>query len=632
MSISRRSVVVLIALLALGAAAAYFLKARAPNERRVIVIGLDGADWQLFDKYIANGSMPNLARLVREGRSGALKSFDPRLSPLVWTTMMTGVSPLDHRILDFTRFNPVNGQREPITSDERVEKAVWEMANDNGRDVAVFGLWATHPAEPVRGRMISDRLFAFLRREDAPPGVVHPKQEETRVLEARAQVEREVSLPALQAYFPWLTAAEYESLEAQGNPYAHPATALRRILIETRLYHRLAIEAVRRAPPALSIVYFQGTDSIGHVFAAYAPPRQPEVDPADFERYSQVAEAYFREIDGLLGEYQALAASNGASLLIVSDHGFLWGEGRPTRSDGLARATAELWHRDDGIYVAWGPGIDPVATRGEGKVAQVASTILALLRLPRAAGIERPALADIKESDESRNYGGRTRASAVNTEASSAEALERLRALGYMDANEPASRPGSAGSGTRTAGSFNNEGVLLQSAGKLPQARAAFEEALKVDPRFPSAQYNLAGVLEQEGQSDRADALLLGAVRDGLGNGARRLEDIVVGAYQRGQSERGLRLLNGGIALKPDDVRLRMIRGRVRIRARDCAGALEDFDAVRKIAPTLAVAHGMTGTALMCLGRPAEARRAFERSLELDPSQARLREMLAASR
>ena len=77
-----------------------------PPAPRVIVVGLDAADWQMLDGYCADGTMPNLARLVREGRSGILNTFQPPLSPLIWTTMMTGTSPVQHRILDFTRFNP----------------------------------------------------------------------------------------------------------------------------------------------------------------------------------------------------------------------------------------------------------------------------------------------------------------------------------------------------------------------------------------------------------------------------------------------------------------------------------------------------------------------------------------------
>src|SRR5205807_7837341 len=85
--------------------------------RPVIFVGLDGADWQLLDDYMANGSMPNLNRLVANGAGGIIHTDYPPLSPLVWTTMMTGTGPLDHGILDFTRFNPYTHEKEPITSD-----------------------------------------------------------------------------------------------------------------------------------------------------------------------------------------------------------------------------------------------------------------------------------------------------------------------------------------------------------------------------------------------------------------------------------------------------------------------------------------------------------------------------------
>ncbi len=624
----------LLALGVVGAAALFFLRPGflQPPERRVIVVGLDAADWQLLDGYCADGTMPNLARLVREGRSGVLKSFQPPLSPLVWTTMMTGVSPLQHRILDFTRFNPKTGVREPITSDERLEKAVWEMANDHGRDVAVLGMWATHPAEPVRGLMISERLFAILKHEGTPPGVVHPAEEQARVVAERAKVEREVSLAAMQAYLPWLTKAEFEYLEGGGDPYLHPLTMLRRILIETRLYHRLALDWARRKKPALTIVYFEGTDSIGHVFAAFAPPPQPGIDPKDFERYQSVPRDYFREIDGMLGAYRALAEETGAALLIASDHGFLWHEGRP-RSSGIAGATAALWHREEGMYVLWGKGIQPDPAKGEGRVGQLAATIMGLLGLPRAAGTEEPALAGVAEVLPAQNYGPRTAKLLVPTDSGPAgDAVERLKALGYVGSNEPAARPEGAGSSTRTAGSFTNEGSLLLEGGKNAEAKAAFEQALRLDPKNAAAKYALASLLEKEGRSREADDLLLAALADGLGEGPERVEEIAIAAWRMGDVPRALRLLDAAVKTRPDEPRYRMTRGRVRIQNRDCQGALEDFDAARQAAPGLAAAHGLAGSALMCLGRPAEARRAFERSLELDPSQTRLRELLARDR
>src|SRR4029453_8947234 len=54
----------------------------------VLFVGLDGADWELLDDYMASGVMPNLAALAREGRTGVLATIHPPLSPLVWTPMM----------------------------------------------------------------------------------------------------------------------------------------------------------------------------------------------------------------------------------------------------------------------------------------------------------------------------------------------------------------------------------------------------------------------------------------------------------------------------------------------------------------------------------------------------------------
>jgi Flp pilus assembly protein TadD len=631
---SRRSLALGLAVVVAAAALVLLLRARRspPPGRSVIVVGLDGADWQLLDRYVEAGAMPELARLKREGRSGVLHSLVPALSPLVWTTIATGRSPLEHKILDFTRFHPVTGTREPITSDERRVKAIWEMVSERGRDVAVFGLWATHPAEPVRGLMVSDRLFSFQRTEaSAPAHVVHPDAETARIMALRAQVDGEVGLTALQAYLPWLQAAEYDALTARGNPYAHPATALRRVLVETRLYHHIASDWIRQKKPALAFVYLQGTDSIGHVFAPYAPPRQPSIDPADFERYSGVPEAYFREVDRLLGEYRALAAANGSALLLVSDHGFLWSEGRPPRPDSLARATAGLWHRQEGIYLLWGKGVEP-AGRGEARVGQVTATLLALLGLPRAKGVEGPALAGVAESGEELDYGPRRNVTvaAAETGGSASEELEKLKALGYVGAAESGTR--GTGKGTRTAGSYNNEGVMLREAGRPDQARAAFEEALKADPRNASSAHNLSVLLNDAGEKERADALLLQALADGLGDGTRIVLSAAMAFQQGGDAERASRLVDGAIERRPDDPHLRMVRGRALLEAKDCPGALQDLQVVRRQLPQMPLAHGLAGTALLCLGRTADARAALEESLRLDPSQARLREALARLR
>jgi len=202
--------------------------------RPVVFLGLDGADWDLLDQYMARGLMPNLQRLVSEGTTGRIRTIQPALSPLVWTTMMTGVSPLDHGILDFVQFDPATGEKEPIGSTERRMPAVWNMANTAGKTAGVFGLWATYPAESVHGLIVSDRLFTFLFKEQTPPErVVFPADQESWARDTLARAERETDYRALKAYLPWLQEPEYVRVADTANPYGNPISALRRILVET---------------------------------------------------------------------------------------------------------------------------------------------------------------------------------------------------------------------------------------------------------------------------------------------------------------------------------------------------------------------------------------------------------------
>ena len=613
----------------------------------MIFVGLDGADWELLDEYMASGAMPELARLVAEGRAGVLVTQQPPLSPLVWTTMMTGASPLEHGVLDFTRFNPQSGAKEPITAAERRVPAVWNMASQAGHRVAVFGMWATWPAETVDGLVVSDRLFSFQHQEASPPtGVVFPAAREEWARQALATVEREVDLGALRGYLPWLGEKEYDEALAGPDPYARPVSALRRILVETEVYHRLATDWIAREHPDLAVVYFQGTDAIGHVFAPYAPPRQPAISAADYDRYHQVPERYFRRVDRLLGDYRRLAEAAGADLAVASDHGFYWREGRPERLSSLAAATAGQWHRDEGIYLLWGPGVALAAGGagghpGRGAVAQVCATLLALLGLPPGLGVAGPPLPGTPAAAGSPaaapvDYRAHftptaTPSAAAGPAPGAGEELAKLRALGYVGSGEPAAAPGPpAGGSTRTPASFNNEGLILEAAGRRAEAEAAFERALALDPNLASANWNLSDLLHDDGRDPaRSDALLVRALAAGLPDGERQTVARAREYRQAGRLDACVRLLAAAVAARPDSAELRLFLGRYRVEAGDCAGARADFDAVIVRQPGNAVAYASRALARLCTGDRAGGEADLRRSLALDPDQPQVRRALA---
>jgi Flp pilus assembly protein TadD len=605
--------------------------------RPVIFVGLDGADWELLDEYAASGVMPNLAALVAEGAGGALETIQPPLSPLVWTTMMTGVSPLAHGILDFTRFNPQSGQKEPITSDERREPAIWNMASAAGKRVGVVGLWATYPAEPVNGLVVSDRLFSFLFEEkEPPPGVVFPASQEAGAREVLRRVEEGVGLADMRAFLPWLGEAEYRRHLTSEDPYGHPISALRRILVETRVYDELARSFFTSARPDLAIVYFEGTDTIGHVFAPYAPPRQAGIAVEDYERYHAVPDVYFRRVDALLGEYRRLAQAAGAILMIASDHGFAWRQGRPTRLSSFAISTAAKWHRKEGIYLLWGKGIVPAPGHPQrGRVTQVCATLLALLGLPSAGYMAGPPLpgapAPLTAHFDYRASFQPSSVALASHPRADAQAIEKLRALGYVGAGEALSAPEAAraAGARRTAGSYNNEGLILKDEGKPEEAIAAFENALRLDANLASALWNLSDLLfAQNRDLDRSDELLLRAFANGLPEGPRFVVGRAIGYQRANQVERSLKLMARAALARPDEPEVWLFQGRYRVEKGDCRGALRDFQKAVRLSPENPAAHASQGLARLCMGDRLGARESFERSLQLDPAQPKLLEYL----
>ncbi|MCX6551437.1 MAG: alkaline phosphatase family protein [Acidobacteria bacterium] len=610
---------------------------RAP----VIVVGLDAVDWDLLDPLIASRAMPNLAQLVREGDAGQLATLHPPLSPIVWTSMMTGADPVRHGVLDFVRLRPDTGDKEPITSSERKVPAIWNMASAAGKRVAVFGLWATYPAEPVNGLMVSDRMFTFLYSEAAPPeGVVYPRDSEAWAREVEARVSRQTDLAAVKAYLPWLTPAEYASATSDVDPYSHPVAGLRRILLETRIYHELATDWIRTRKPDLAIVYFQGTDSIGHVFAPFAPPRQTSISVEDYTRYSSVPRQYFHRIDEMLGDYRRLAEASGAALFIVSDHGFTWGEGRPTKLSSFANATAARWHRPNGIYLLWRPDTPRSSSaRQQAGVTQVCATVMALLGMPRGAGLENSPVPPVTfASQASVDYARFFQPMAAPVQASrpagsegDQDRLAQLRALGYIGASEP-SRVTPLGTGaerTRSAGSYNNEGLVLVNQGRIDEAIAAYEKALAIEPKLASALWNLSDLLFSRGRDlVRSDDLLLQALAAGLPDATRFVIGRAIGYQRSGDIARSLRLLGPATRIRPDEPEFWLFSGRYLVEQGECAKAVEQFGRAIAIAPDNPAAYSARALGRLCDGDRAGARTDLQRALALNPSDNKVRAML----
>lgn len=599
---------------------------------RVILIGLDGADWSLLDRLVAAGRMPSLATLIREGRTARLKSSIPLLSPIIWTSIATGTTPNRHGVLDFLEIEPSTGVAVPISGRSRRVPAVWNLASFAGRRVGVVGWWATHPAEEVNGFFVSDRASAILSegsRESLayPPslgkGVRRVIDEETRVSDADLT-------PYLR-----MSEAEIAAMRTKGDGLENPVAALAKILGATRTVQRIARELYDRETPDLTALYFEGTDVIGHVFAADVPPRLACVSEEDFRRYSGTVDAYYSMIDRLLGQWIRRAKEDGATLLVCSDHGFKWGEERSCQRSSLNWATAAFWHRIDGVLALWGERVKALPQRGEASIYDITPSICALLGLPVDPKMSGgPLLADfidVKAPSRRELYGTvtvRRLSAAAAPPAEAEEYARKLRALGYLSGSElksVATLPEGPWPG-RTEGAWNNLGILQRESGSLEEADRSFREALRINPGYASPMFNLAGLRRIQGRWEEARSWLFRSFDAGHAEPEQTVLQWVTAAVQAGKRREASALLETAVSRYPRSEALAVAAARLHFEAKDCAGAVAALSAFGEIGGRDSA--NLLGLSELCLGHAERARRLLERSLSLDPAQPPIREAL----
>lgn len=127
-------------------------------KRKVMVIGLDGATFDLIGPWIEEGRMPTLQRLIKEGASGVLTTTLPPISSSAWVSFATGKNPGKHGLVDFVHPRDRSYQISIVSPQQRASQAIWNLLSDAGRKVGIVGMPVTYPPEEVNGYMISDFL------------------------------------------------------------------------------------------------------------------------------------------------------------------------------------------------------------------------------------------------------------------------------------------------------------------------------------------------------------------------------------------------------------------------------------------------------------------------------------------
>jgi predicted AlkP superfamily phosphohydrolase/phosphomutase len=123
--------------------------------KRVLIVGWDGADWEILDPLLAAGDLPNLAALIARGRKGVSRSCTPSHSWAAWPTFLTGRDPAGHGVFDILEYRPGATRRLPVSS-RSILAPIWpSRLTGAGRRTLVVNVPLTYPAPEINGVAIA---------------------------------------------------------------------------------------------------------------------------------------------------------------------------------------------------------------------------------------------------------------------------------------------------------------------------------------------------------------------------------------------------------------------------------------------------------------------------------------------
>jgi predicted AlkP superfamily phosphohydrolase/phosphomutase len=259
---------------------------------KAVVLGLDGATWDILRPLAERGVMPNLARALTQGRHGSLRSCLPPFSSPAWMSISTGKNPGSHGIFDFWEAG-APGERRLVSSRSARGRKLWELASDAGKVVHVVAVPVSYPPSRVNGTFVCG-MFT--------PG---ESVDYTWPPELKAELK---ALPGGYEADPYARGLEGRAFLEQTHEVIRQQERATRHLLEKGEWDLL-------------FTVIQAPDPLQHKFWNVLDPSDPRYDADGAREYLPLLEETYRRCDEVIGDRMAMA-ERGATLLVISDHGF----------------------------------------------------------------------------------------------------------------------------------------------------------------------------------------------------------------------------------------------------------------------------------------------------------------------
>lgn len=259
---------------------------------KTIIIGLDGATFDIIKPLASSGFLPVLSRLMREGLSAPLRSTILPNSFPGWASCTTGTSEGMHGVFSPFIKNPSKYSVRAMSGRDIMTRPVWDILTEHGGRSIVVNVPTTYPPEPINGLMVTGMLTPSRDSEFTYP----------------ASLKKE-----LLGEFPNYV------IEPERNPDKHARANEFRRSIEVR--ERALKYLMRRGEWDFVMVVFSALDRAQHDYWADMDPTHPRHDPHAPAEFREFIYEVYERLDAAVGRLIEELPDD-ARVLVVSDHGF----------------------------------------------------------------------------------------------------------------------------------------------------------------------------------------------------------------------------------------------------------------------------------------------------------------------
>jgi predicted AlkP superfamily phosphohydrolase/phosphomutase len=267
------------------------------KEPKVVVIGLDSATWKLIRPWMAEGSLPNLAKLLQAGVSGTLQSVLPPITPPAWTSFMTGKNPGKHGIFHFVETEHGGYSMNYANATSRRSPTVWKLLNDAGYTVGTMNIPFTYPPEKLNGFQISGMDTPS---EKSP--FIHPPELHAELLRHLGEIQLDLR---------FLGAMTTDERRNQ---------VLAEMEKMDRQWSKAALYLLENHPQDVMMFVFMSIDTVQHYFWQHMDKDHFIHDPTLAPKFGDAVRKVYERLDAVTGEIVSRLPSD-TTLFVVSDHG-----------------------------------------------------------------------------------------------------------------------------------------------------------------------------------------------------------------------------------------------------------------------------------------------------------------------